>query len=180
MGGNSGFEGTDELVEEREQFNVPRHPPKDVGGGAVDEVRVSEASRAMARGRAPDSLGELDAERQLLETELTGLNDKDATTQARLAQLNTQIRGRHLDQGRYRSLCEEQVRLKNRIAQNQSRRRQIKLRQMQLNSLARELNDGAGAPSLGNRMQASMLAELKQLNVNMQTLIQEVRRGRET
>lgn len=111
--------------------------PKDVGGVKVDRVMVSQASHAMANGYS--TCADVEREVQYIHTELQELNQKDKQNQARLAELNNKVMGRKVDPSKYRSICDEQVKLKKPLASAGARRGELKTKLSQLRSVGAEL-----------------------------------------
>jgi predicted RNase H-like nuclease (RuvC/YqgF family) len=113
--------------------------PKDVGGVEVDRVFTSQASRQMAAGRAYDTTAEIEREQQALQSEMDAINTADTTMQARLAQLNNTVVGRTVETSKYRTICDEQSKLKKQLAVNANRRRAIRGELTRLRGLCGEL-----------------------------------------
>lgn len=135
-----------------------------IKGNDVKEALVSQGTRTDARGGC--SRDELTRALNDLEDERAALQARKGQLQARLVTIRNSIRGRHLPNGDYRTLCDEQSKL---VQEAHSLDTKMADANVRLVRLRRDL-DHHEKPD-GNRAMISLLSrildELKILNARL-------------
>lgn len=89
---------------------------KHVSDTGVDRVFVSQASREMANGGSFKTAREQDKAASEIRRVIDSINREKIELQNELGKVTAHIRGKRLNQEFYRSLCDQQISLKDQLA----------------------------------------------------------------